>query len=417
MANWKIRDIAPPKSRKEKEEKKETPKEEAKAAKTTRRKRFPRWFSFGIPVVLVAVVAGVALVHVFFARAEIAVFPVTREIKVTERILAVVGQETLDAQRNTMPATTLQETQKATRLFPASSKIIKENKASGVIRVFNATSTPKTLIPQTRFVSEEGKLFRTSSRITIPAALGDTPGFLDTEVAAAEPGADYNIGPSNFSLPGLSGSVLFTAIYAKSTKSMAGGSEREVSVVSKEDIEAAKESLIAELSQKAKTELLSRIPENMMATEDSIALTVQEVSSLVGEGAELDQFNVTVSVLAKGFLLSKSDLNELSDLLLSKELQEGERLANERTKSSFESIALDQESGSASIGLVLDALAYQHVDPTELKIKLRGKSEEQAKTILKEYESVRESAISLWPFWISSIPGNVDKLEIQLVVD
>ena len=376
----------------------------------------------GIIPLVILIVLSLGAVHFFFAKAEITVWPHTRSIKLLEPIEGKVGKEQLDLTAYSIPTLTLTEEKTATRLFPASSNTIKMNRAHGTIRVFNTyTTSPQTLITKTRFVSEEGKLFLTLTRITIPGATDEggkrTPGFLDIEVVAAEPGEYYNIEPSNFSLPGLSGSPLFTAIYGESQEAMTGGSERKVSVVSKDDIEKAKESLIEELSKKAIQDLLSRVPGHMMATKDSIVVKVKEVTSMVKAGAELDQFNVNVSLFATAFLFPQTDLNTVVDTFLQEQLQEGERIVEDKTKTSFQQIIVNQGENMVNLELGIEAVAYQYVDPTELKIKFRGKSQEETTAILASYSAFRQTTLSLWPFWISFIPGNVDKIQIEVVIE
>ena len=420
MANWKIQDIAPPKTA---EKKVEEPPEVVPIKRVKRKKvRLPGWFTKGVLPLLILSAVLVGSVHVFFAKADVALWPEVRQVKLLEPIVAEVGREKLNKEERIIPAHTLTEEKKATRLFPASSSTIKENRASGTIRVFNAyTTTPQNLLVQTRFVSEEGKLFRTPVKITIP---GKTqvqgkmvPGFVDIEVIAAEAGEEYNIEPGNFSLPGLSGSALFTVIYGESTEPMTGGSERTISVVSENDIEKAKNSLIEELTDKIVEDLLSRVPENMVATKDSVSINITEAKSLIEAGGELDQFNVSVSLIATLFMFPRADINALVDTFLIEELEEGERIFDDKTEINFQQIVLGNDVKAATLDLGVEALLYQYVDPTELKIKLRGKSKDEAENILASYSIFTQTNLALWPFWISSLPGSVDRLNIQMIID
>ena len=420
MANWKIQDIAPPKKieKKIEEEVQETPKKRTKHKGV----HLAGWFKKGVLPLLFLSVLLIGSIHIFFARADVTVWPEVRQVKLLEPIVGEVGREKLDKEERIIPARIVTQEKRATRLFPASSSTIKENKASGIIRVFNAyTTTPQNLLIQTRFVSEDGKLFRTPTKVTIPGKTqeqGKTiPGFVDIEVIAAEAGEDYNIEAGNFSLPGLSGSALFTVIYGESMKPMTGGSERTVSVVSEDDIEMAKDSLIEELTGKAVEDLLSRVPEDMMATKDSISITVIEAESLIEAGGELDQFNVSVSLGASLFMFSRADIDTLVDVFLADEPKDGERIFKDKTKISFQQIRLSKDEKIANLDLLIEATIYQYIDPTELKIKLRGKSETEAETILASYSIFNQVNLSLWPFWISSLPGNVDRLNIQVIVD
>ena len=420
MANWKIQDIAPPKKIEKKIE--AEVQEEPKKRTKHRSVHLPGWFKKGVLPLLFLSVLLIGSIHIFFARADVTLWPEVRQIKLLEPIVGEVGREKLDKEERIIPASIVTQEKRATRLFPASSSTIKENKASGIIRVFNAyTTTPQNLLIQTRFVSEDGKLFRTPVKITIPGKTQEqgktVPGFVDIEVIAAEAGEDYNIEAGNFSLPGLSGSVLFTVIYGESMKPMTGGSERTVSVVSEDDIEMAKDSLIEELTRKAVEDLLSRVPEDMMATKDSISITITEADSLIEAGAELDQFNVSVSLTASLFMFPRADIDTLVDIFLANEPKDGERIFKDKTKISFQQIRLSKDEKIANLDLLIEATIYQYIDPTEIKIKLRGKSETEAETILASYSIFNQINLSLWPFWISSLPGNVDRLNIQVIVD
>lgn len=420
MANWKIQDIAPPKKIEKKIE--EEVQEEPKKRTKYKSMRLPGWFKKGVLPLLFLSVLLVGSVHIFFARADVTLWPEARQIKLLEPIVGEVGREKLDKEERIIPASIVIQEKRATRLFPASSSTIKEDKASGIIRVFNAyTTTPQNLLIQTRFVSEDGKLFRTPVKVTIPGKTqeqGKTiPGFVDIEVIAAEAGEDYNIEAGNFSLPGLSGSALFTVIYGESMEPMTGGSERTVSVVSKDDIERAKDSLIEELTEKVVEDLLSRVPKDMMATKDSISITVTEAESLIEAGDELDQFNVSVSLAASLFVFPRTDIETLAEVLLSNEPKDGERVFKDKTKISFQQIRLSKDEKTANLDLFIEATIYQYIDPTEIKIRLRGKSKTEAKTILASYSIFDKISLALWPFWISSLPGNVDRLNIQVIVD
>jgi len=54
-------------------------------------------------------------------------------------------------------------------------------------------------VANTRFADPNGKIFRISKAITVPAK-----GTLVVTLTADQAGASYNIGPSTFSIPGLS---------------------------------------------------------------------------------------------------------------------------------------------------------------------------------------------------------------------
>lgn len=133
-------------------------------------------------------------------------------------------------------------------LNPETDTEIRE-KASGTVRIFNHYSTqPQRLSEGTRLETVGGQIFKIplGSTITIPGKTGDTPGSVDVLVYADEPGPDYNIDLTDFSIPGFREAGLdkkFADIYAVSTGAMTGGFIGTKKVLSDDQIQKAQASL------------------------------------------------------------------------------------------------------------------------------------------------------------------------------
>jgi len=87
--------------------------------------------------------------------------------------------------------------------------------AQGKARIVNNSDSPIELIKTTRLVARDGKMFRLGANVTVPAG-GQTMAY----IYADQNGSAYAIGPSRFSLPGLS-DAMQTIVYAVSDKAMA----------------------------------------------------------------------------------------------------------------------------------------------------------------------------------------------------
>ena len=80
--------------------------------------------------------------------------------------------------------------------------------ASGVITIYNDYSTaPQTLITNTRFEAPDGNIYRIHQGVTVPGATASaggalTPGTISVTAYADQPGASYNIGQTQFTIPG-----------------------------------------------------------------------------------------------------------------------------------------------------------------------------------------------------------------------
>ena len=99
-----------------------------------------------------------------------------------------------------------------------------ENYASGFVTIHNNFDTnSQDLVATTRFESPEGYIFRIRDKVTVPGMKDGQSGILKVKVYADEPGEDYNISSTRFTVPGFAGSPRFDDFYAVSDSSMEGG--------------------------------------------------------------------------------------------------------------------------------------------------------------------------------------------------
>jgi hypothetical protein len=382
-------------------------------ADSVRNERFARktkkiWF--GLPLLVISFL----VLHFFFAEAHITVWPQITELHIQEQIAVQVGQQNVDLGQKLIPAKFFTQEKEATKSFASTGREERVEKAGGTIRVFNENASSQTLIANTRFISEDGKLFRSKNRVSIPAAQNGQPGSADLEVAAAESGNEYNIGPSNFSLPGLAGSALYTKVYGKSSVSMVGGAVGEVSVVTQEDIRNAKEQLIKDLEIEAKSALLSRIPPNFMILDGSMETDLLQDNSLVKEGAALDEFTYTASIEVSTLAFAKEDGRLLSRHMFESYLGSNEKIKEDTFHVAYSVEASNMSTGRMILGSDISAEQYVEVDLGEVHSRFRGVPKREIGVILEEFPTLARAEFSLWPFWIQHIPQDKKKFSAEL---
>ncbi|MCH7605150.1 hypothetical protein IID24_04160 [Patescibacteria group bacterium] len=368
----------------------------------------------GVGVLSVLVVATL---HMFFSQASIYVEPETRELTVTALIIGNGEAVDRDSGVYSLPVQVFRAEEEMTSLFPASGTQHKGIKAQGTIRVYNEyTTSPQALVENTRFVSEEGILFRSTKRITIPGGHYEggklVAGYIDITVAAAEPGEKYNIGPSNFSLPGLAGSELFTTVYAQSFQDIQGGSQGDVAIVTADDIEAARLSIIAALTQKTTRFLREQASGDIIMLSDSFSTEVLDSLTLAKEGSQLNQFNYTMKIRTTAFGFEREKGENIARQLLQGEMADTEQIDQGTLSLSYTTVDSNTNLETISITAEVTAIVYYAVDLIQLKIKLRGSAVDEANTILAGYPHVAAAAVSLWPFWINTVPDDIEKIEI-----
>ncbi|TSC56508.1 MAG: hypothetical protein Greene041639_165 [Parcubacteria group bacterium Greene0416_39] len=316
-----------------------------------------------------------------------------------------------------VPAKLFEQEKSLTRFFSASGSRVVDTKSSGTITVFNKRDVPQILVANTRFISQEGRLFRLSQRVTVPAVSGTVPGSLAVSVAAAEGGEEYNINPSNFSLPGLVGSPLYTLVYGKSQEAMSGGSKKTQAIVTNSDIQNARETLAADTTKLVKDALLSLIPSTYTVQDQSITTRVLEASTPVKEGAALDQFTFAVKVRAQALVFQQQDLETLSHEFLLESLKGEERVHEETFRALYTVRSIDMKAGVIFLEGDVEAAVYLEPFFGELKNSLVGKKKGEAEVFLLANPAVARFNLSLWPFWMTVVPQDPDKLELSLRLD
>src|SRR3989338_1476315 len=418
MQTKKVRDILPPSRAKAKE-----PREATILAAPAQRpleRSSKKTLALLFFVLCVGGIAGALSLQFFFAKAKVSVWPRTNEVSFQEHVTVRASAEGADDAQKALPAVILSEERSLTRLFPATGTSTEQGRSRGIIRVYNGFSTfPQKLISQTRFLSEDRKLFRSLDAVVIPAGHMEgnklVAGFLDIEVVAAESGEEYNIGPSNFSLPGLFGNPSYTTITGKSFESMAGGSKTKISVVTESDLNAARDALVAKLQEDVHNALKTKTPESMVLLNEAVHLQVLQAFSPIKAGAPLDSFNFSAKVQGTAIVFAKADIENAAQALLAQSVQEGERLAEKTLAIRYANAEMNMSSQSLSFDVNAAALAYKTIDPAELQARLAGTSKEQAALSLSQNPVIQKAGIVLFPFWLGFLPQDASGVEITMV--
>ena len=387
-------------------------------------------------VVFLLFILGGFLAYFSLSRAEIEIWPETKISDFREKVTADSKVEKTDpafwVKSGVIPAKIYEGETTLSQEFPASGK--KEKRAEGIIKVYNVYSvSPQVLVANTRFVSAEGKLFRTIEKVTIPGGKSEggklVPGYLDIKVRADQPGTEYNIGPTTFSIPGFAGTPKYTAFYGKSFEKMEGGGQ--TSQVTKEDLENAKKILTERALEQAKTSLESKIQEETSSQENRPGLSnsdfvlidkalSQEIISATSncqEGAEAENFNLQVKVKSQALLFKKSDLENLAKELVSNQIEKTKKFQQESLKINYSAESIDLKSGRIILDLTINAKIYSEIDTTTLKKALEGKSLAETKILFESQPEIIKTRINLWPFWVKKVPENPEKIEIKINLD
>lgn len=408
----KISDISLPK--KEKEEIKVSP-QKIRAKRTLPKIRFFKRPSKNFLVFLFLIILGifVFLGSLKFSKVKIEIWPKEEEIKLKEKITVDTSIENPDFQNKLIRGDLIEKEETISEQFPATGNFLK--KAEGTIRVFNEYSTQDEIWREgTRFVSSEGKVFKSKNKIQVPGAKIKNgkiePSFVDVPVEALEGGSEYNIPPSDFSIVAFKGSPRYFKFYGKSFVPMQGGGK--FPQVKKEDLENAEKILVEKTKEKAKEILKSEISPEFLFDEGNISIEILEKNFSAKEGEVVDKFNFSVKFKIKTIVFKKEDLLQFSKRQFISQLVKEKEMEEKSLKVDYKAEVLKLDLGKIDLSLDIVAKVYPKIDFLQLKKGLAGKKVEETKIFLLSKPEVSKVKINLFPFWINRIPEDMKRIEI-----
>ena len=295
---------------------------------------------------------------------------------------------------------------------PASGSKYAERKAGGKISVTNSGGENVRIIANSRFKSSEGKIFRSTSAFSVGPSK-----TVVCNVVADEPGADYNIGPSTFTIPGLVGGPLSSVLTSKSGEAMSGGYKGDMKIVSDTDLARAKTSLEGSLTQKLLDQVSGALDENSVFFGDAYSTSFALSENEAGAEDPVD----TQGVLLEGRIYAVVfDKRSLAGVIAKRELADfGEDTVDFSNWSDL-SVTLnsyDNLKGKKEISLRIsgDAKFVWVVDTDKIAHDLVGISKDSYKTVFLNHTAVYQAEVEIKPFWRTTFPSEVDKISLNIV--
>ncbi len=382
-------------------------------------------FSFTTRIIAFSIflLAVFVLVSTFVLnRAEIKIWPKTETSNLNEKVLVSTAKTAIDLRGKTIPGKIFAQEQTISQEFSATGKTQESGKSAGLIRVYNNYSdVPQVLIKNTRFISSEGRLFRTTEKIIVP---GGTyvkgklqPGFIDVNVIADQPGEDYNIGPSTFSIPGFVGTAKYTAFFGKSSATMSGGFLGEAWQITRDDLDKAKKTLSDKVIQEGKISLKNKIPDGFVLLDEAIYSEITQATSSLLVGVKAKTFTYQVKAKIEAVAFKRSDLENFSREITLFGFSPGKKIQEGSLSIVYNFDSSDIKTGKLVLNTSFSSKIYSDIDGNSLAKTLAGESLVRSQEILTDLPETAKVQIKSWPFWIDIVPKDPQKVITRLILD
>lgn len=380
----------------------------------------PIWVSKGVFVLIALTLIGAVAVAVYFPTAEVTLHVPTESIKKSITLL-------IDANATVSESTVLvgikhQNEAEGTGEAKASGKKPVGDKAKGTVTVSNSWGTDTEKLPKnTELISSDKSLtFRTVSDVTIAGAsvalVGGvatiSAGKTDVAVVADQPGDQYNIGPSKFTIQGLSAGKS-SKIIGNSSANMSGGTTKELTVVAQIDLDQALESAKKLAEESAKTNLKNALPNGEMLLEKtlSVSVTTGVPNHAVGDEVE------TVSVVAKASTIGYGVRNSDIENVLKSIFEDG--LADSKAVilpdiSTIEWLVTVKDEGKYELAKEIEGQIIAVIDVNTVRKQTSRKLKSTVSSNLQDKFSAASTEINVSPNWWPLTPMLQSRISVKI---
>lgn len=346
-------------------------------------------------------------VYAFFmlGSAKIIIAPQQQELNFKLKLTASTTAEKIQADFNLIPGQVFSAKKSVSGEFPVTAEKDVAQKAYGTIKITNKGTTAQKLVATTRFESKDGLIFRVPETITVPAS-----GNLLTRVYADQPGKEYNIGPTTFTIPGFKGTPNFDNFSAVSSESMGGGLVGAGKVVSEQVFVKAQEELMSKLKDEIMVSMKSQAGDLKILEPITVVADTPITNAKVGDAAE--KLTMTLSGSAKAIAYRGDDTLTLIDAYLAKS---GDlKLSKKDLDITYTLGPTNTSSTSFPFEAAVKGYASATIDTDAIRQAIPGMNETDVRAYFKGITEISSARVILSPPWVTNVPKDPKKITITV---
>lgn len=347
-----------------------------------------------IPLVILFFIIPILFLYLFCLKATLTIFVNPKIIEKRQNITFSTNTST-NFSKNILASEIVSITEDGDLIISVTGKKEIGEKAKGKVVIYSRFTEEKIFPSGTVITSSNNLQFTLDESVKLASVSADasaTPISAKVSVTAKNIGKESNL-PSGAKFT--FGSQPASIIIAKNETAFSGGSKKEITAVSKTDLDKLTTELPKKLEGKAKEDLAKKIPNDLSVLPifTKTTLTKKEFSQKIND--EANNVGIKATVSYQGLAYKKSELeeylkdlfqNDIRDMLISKNGVEYD-IKEAKLKSEKEI----QSSMSVKISLL------PKIDTKKLTSDLAGKSFDDTKKIISKLPQMADIEISLSP--------------------
>ena len=289
-------------------------------------------------------------------------------------------------------------------------------KASGSMKLIRTSVSSLTItIPAGTSFSSGDYTFVSTEPATLSGTSIGPGGVIQSsatvQVQATQVGSEYNLSSRSYS-SNVSG---FSAVGS----SMNGGSSREVTVVSADDVAKAKVKLDAQKDASLQSAVKALFPSSSIVINESYQEARSNPTPSVAvdhEASGTVQLKTTVTASMQG--IDRSDMKQFLEDTLKKEIgnKNNQKIYNDGSNE-VKFAQYSERNNAVQVRLTANAKIGPEIDEHKVKEQVKGRNYGDVQSSLESIEGVQDVDTKFSPFWVRTVPNNDKHISIEFKLD
>lgn len=292
----------------------------------------------------------------------------------------------------------------STKEITATGKKDVGTKATGNISVKNCEDTNSHALAAGTKATSGGKTFITSSTVTIPAGQFSGGGTVcnsttvSVGISASDAGETYNLSSATFALAGLASRI-------SGTGSTSGGTTKQITVLSQDDVNKAYTDIKTQLLQDGTNELKGKSGSQTVLDEAiKSAVVEQKVDKEVGAQVDKATASMTLDLYTVAFDQSAVEAAAKDKLTTKLEANQELIIPNDK-KPTFVFKELTEDKTTLNLDVTASGFAAPTIDKSSVASQVKNKSVSKAESFLKDKYQTNDVKVEVIPgWWLKRLP-------------
>ncbi len=367
---------------------------------------------------LVILIVGWVFAAIILPKATITIKTNTSVIASKLTMNASLTAKELDKVGNIVPAMNREFKKTDAIKGPATGEKNLGTKAAGKVTLtLTDCSQDQVTVPAGTMLSSTNLNFATQADVLLKSVKignqcrnADFPDFstATVNVMAQNAGDQYNLSARTYTVTGF-GNV------SAAGSAMTGGTSKIVKVVAQADVDAAKQKIIDQNQQTAKSELLQQLSSTgFLALVETFTAGNPVVTATPNVGDEAGEVSVSVTITYTMVGAKQDTVKQLleDDVKQHIDTSKQQILDNGLSKATIQ-ILEKSPDGSVRFTLAAEATAGVQQDAAAIKQAVAGKKRRETQSLIEQRPGVADVTIRYSPFWVVSTPKNRSKIIVN----